>query len=98
MQRDQVIAALQAHEPEFRGAGVAGLYLFGSVARDQAGGDSDVDLFFDLDRPRGFTLFSLAALRERLEDILGSKVDLMSRAGLHPRRRPRIEAQAVRVF
>ena len=98
MKRDQVIAALRAHEPEFRDAGIGRLYVFGSVARDQARGDSDIDLIIDLDRPRGFTLFSLAALRDRLEDILGSKVDLMTRGAIHPRRRPCIEAQAIQVF
>lgn len=98
MQRDQVIAALQAHEPEFREAGIGRLYLFGSASRDQMREDSDVDVFVDLARPRGFTLFSLSALRERMQDILGSKVDVMTRAGLHPRRRPRIEAQAIQVF
>ena len=41
---------------------------------------------------------AVAALRERLENILGSRVDLMTRGGIHPRRRPRIEAQAIQVF
>lgn len=98
MQRDQVIAALRAHEPEFRDAGIGRLFLFGSAARDQMQAGSDVDLFIDLARPRGFTQFSLAALRERLQEILGSKVDVMTRAGIHPRRRPRIETQAIQVF
>jgi predicted nucleotidyltransferase len=38
------------------------------------------------------------ALQERMQEILGAKVDLMTRQGIHPRRRPRIEAGAVRVF
>ena len=98
MQRDRVITLLRRHEPELRDAGVGGLYLFGSAARDQARADSDVDIFFDLAKPRGFTLFKLAALRERMQEIVGGKVDLMTRAGIHPRRREHIEAQAIRVF
>jgi predicted nucleotidyltransferase len=98
MQREQVITLLREHEPELRGAGVGELYLFGSVARDEARRDSDIDVFVDLARPEGFTLFSLAALRERIQEIVGAKVDLMTRKALHPRRRPRIEAQAIRVF
>jgi predicted nucleotidyltransferase len=98
MQRERVITLLREHEPELRGAGVGELYLFGSVARDEGRPESDVDVFVDLDRPAGFTLFSLAALQERIQDILGAKVDLMTRTALHPRRRPRIEAQAIRVF
>jgi predicted nucleotidyltransferase len=98
MNRDQVVAALKRHEPEFRRAGVGALFLFGSVARDEARTASDVDVFFDLERPQGFTLFDLIALQERMQDILGAKIDLMTRQGIHPRRRPRIEASAVRVF
>ena len=98
MKRYQAISLLKQHEREFREAGVGGLFLFGSVARDEAADASDVDVFFDLDRPAGFTLFDLVALQERMQDILGAKVDLMTRNGIHPRRRPRIEAGAVQVF
>lgn len=98
MKRDQVIALLKQHEPEFRDAGVGALFLFGSVASDQTHDASDVDIFFDLERPQGFTVFDLLALQERMQNILGAKVDLMTRNGIHPRRRPRIEAAAVRVF
>jgi hypothetical protein len=98
MRRDQVITLLKQHEAEFRDAGVGALFLFGSVARDEARGASDVDVFMDLDRPRGFSLFDLVALQERMQDILGAKVDLMTREGIHPRRRSRIEAAALRVF
>ncbi len=98
MKRNQIITLLKHHEPEFRDAGVDALFLFGSVARDQAGDTSDIDVFFDLARPQGFTLFDLVALQERMQEILGAKVDLMTRNGIHPRRRPRIEAAAVRVF
>jgi uncharacterized protein len=98
MKRDQVITLLKQHEPEFRAAGVGAVFLFGSVARDQAHEASDVDMFFDLARLQGFTLFDLVALQERMQEILGAKVDLMTRNGIHPRRRPRIEADAIRVF
>jgi predicted nucleotidyltransferase len=97
MKRDQVVALLKRHEAEFRSAGVGALSLFGSAARDEARDGSDVDLFFDLERPRGFTLFDFVALQQRMQDILGTNVDLMTRQGIHPRRR-RIEAAAVRVF
>jgi hypothetical protein len=98
MRRDHVVTLLKQHEPEFRDAGVGALFLFGSVARDEAADTSDIDVFFDLERPQGFTLFDLVALQERMQEILGAKVDLMTRQGMHPRRRPQIEAASVRVF
>jgi predicted nucleotidyltransferase len=96
--RDRAVSLLKLYEREFHEAGIGALYLFGSVARDQAHETSDVDVFFDLDRPQGFTLFDLVAVQERMQDILGAKVDVMTRKGIHPRRRERIEATAVRVF
>ena len=98
MRRQEAIDCLKRHEAEIRASGVGALYLFGSVANDSAKRNSDVDLFFDLDRPESFTLFSLVAMQERLQEILGTKVDLMTRKGIHPRRRSKIEASAVRIF
>ncbi|MEO7027432.1 MAG: nucleotidyltransferase domain-containing protein [Caulobacteraceae bacterium] len=98
MRREQAVNLLKSHEGEFRRAGLGALFLFGSVARDEAAEDSDVDVFFDLERPEGFTLFRLAAVQARMQDILRAPVDLMSRQGIHPRRRRRIESDAVKVF
>lgn len=97
MDREQVIARLRAHEAELHGFGVAHLYLFGSVARQEARTDSDVDLFFDTDNPR-FSLIELVDVQERVHDILGTESDVMARASLHPMLRPAIEAEALRVF
>ena len=98
MDRGHVIALLKQHEPALRRAGMGGLYLFGSVARAENHAGSDVDIFFDRDAAVGLTLFDLAGLQATLTILLGSHVDLMTREAIHPRRRPRIEAEAVKVF
>lgn len=49
-QADEVIAIPRAHEAELRASGVRRLSLFGSVARGDAGPDSDMDLAVELDR------------------------------------------------
>ncbi len=97
MDRALVIEKLRAHEADLHRFGVAHLYLFGSVARDDARPDSDVDLFFDTDNPR-FSLIELVDIQERVGSILGTECDVMTRASLHPMLRPRIEAEARRVF
>ncbi|MBF0334722.1 MAG: nucleotidyltransferase domain-containing protein [Alphaproteobacteria bacterium] len=97
MGREQVMAALRAHQAELHRLGVAHLYLFGSVARERARADSDVDLFFDTDNPR-FSLIELVDVQERVSRILGTESDVMTRASLHPMLRPRIEAEALLVF
>lgn len=97
MDRDPVIAALRAHETDLHDAGVARLYLFGSVARQEDRPDSDVDLFFETDNPR-FSLIELVDVQERVSGILGVEADVMTRASLHPLLRDRIETEALRVF
>jgi hypothetical protein len=97
MERDAVIATLQAHEAELKQLGVEHLYLFGSTARGDASEDSDVDLFFD--HPEGsLGLFQLMDVKERATSILRCKTDIMTRRSLHPVLRERIEASALQVF
>lgn len=98
MRRADVIARLKEAEPALRSFGVAGLYLFGSHARDEAQPDSDVDVFIDKDksRPFGFGEFMDAYLL--LQERVGENIDYGTREGLHPLLRPDIEREAVRVF
>jgi mannose-6-phosphate isomerase-like protein (cupin superfamily)/predicted nucleotidyltransferase len=49
----------------------------GSVARGEAGADSDIDIVVELDRDRHIGLFGLVALERRLSGLLGRKVDLL---------------------
>ncbi len=97
MTRDQAIQALQRHTAELKTLGVRHLFLFGSVARDEARPASDVDMFFDFDDPR-FSLLDLIAVQEKLGDILKAPADVMSRGSLHPRLRGDIEKTALKVF
>jgi predicted nucleotidyltransferase len=71
---------------------------FGSVARDEAHPDSDVDLALEFDPDRQPTLFALAHLQELVEAQLGTKVDLGLRRDLRPRVAQVFERDAVRAF
>ena len=97
MKRDEAIARLQQHTAKLKRLGVERLYIFGSTARGEAGDDSDVDLFFDHEKGK-LGLFELMDVKERAASILGVKADIMTRNGLHPRLRKRIEESAERVF
>lgn len=55
--------------------GAHNVRVFGSVARGEAGPESDVDFLIDLEQGR--TLFDLSSLILDLEDALGSKVDVV---------------------
>lgn len=97
MTSEEVLIRLRQHEAELRQLGVEHLYLFGSTARDEALGHSDVDLFFDHERGR-IGLYELMDVKARTAEILGCEADVMTRRSLHPALKPRIEASAVQVF
>ncbi len=91
--RDEVLALLAAHKAELEELGVRSISIFGSVARDEAGPDSDVDVIVELSRPMGFAFFEI---ERYLEELLGRKVDVATVNGLHPRLRDRILSEAIR--
>jgi predicted nucleotidyltransferase len=78
--------------------GATALYLFGSVAQDDASAASDLDLFIDYDRNGRFNAFDLVGIKQFLEQELGVEVDVTTRDSLHPALRADIEQSAVRVF
>jgi hypothetical protein len=75
--------------------GVRHLAVFGSVARGEDRSDSAVDVFVTFDGPANFDDFM--ELKFYLEDLLGRRVDLVTRPALRPELRDRIEREAIRV-
>lgn len=98
MTRAEATLALARHADALRARGAQAAYLFGSTARDEATGSSDIDLFIDVDPGRKFSLIDLAGMRSFLAAELGIEVDLTTRGGLHPALRERIESDAIRIF
>ena len=73
--------------------GARNVRLFGSVARGEEGPDSDVDLLVEFDPDR--SLLDHVALVQDLEDLLGKKVHVTTKDGLHWYIRDRVLEQAV---
>ncbi len=94
MRRDEALRILAEHKEEIAGFGVKSLSLFGSVARDEAGQDSDVDILVEFGRPVG--LFGFIDLNDYLEGLLGRRVDLVTPDALKARLRDRILGEAIR--
>ena len=94
--RSDVQARLQAVRAEIFGSGVQRLALFGSVRRDTAHPDSDVDLLVEFE-PEQKTLAHLVDLGDLLESVLGRHVELVTAEGLSPSLRPHILADALDV-
>jgi predicted nucleotidyltransferase len=73
--------------------GARNVRVFGSVARGDAGPDSDVDFLVEMDADR--SLLDHIGLVQDLEDYLGRKVDVVSDRALHWFIRDRVLAEAV---
>jgi predicted nucleotidyltransferase len=84
--RDEILAIAERH-------GASNVRIFGSVARGEAGPDSDVDLLVDLERGR--TLIDHGQLQVDLEGLLGRKVDVVTERGLLSHLRARVLEEAV---
>lgn len=64
------------------------LGIFGSYARGEAQGDSDVDIVFETDEPN---LFRTARMKAELEELLARRVDVVRlRKQMNPRLKQRI--------
>jgi predicted nucleotidyltransferase len=96
MNRDDVIGFLSSHRQELVDRFcVLSLALFGSMARDEAGPESDVDLLVEFRETPGLTEYMRFKLW--LEDSLGRPVDLVMKKALKPWARPQVEAESIRV-
>lgn len=93
--RQEVVSRLKAHSEELRRLGVSRLELFGSVARDEARPDSDVDVLARFDS--AVTSEAFFDTKFFLEDLLDRRVDLVTEGALRERVRAAIEPELVRV-
>ena len=96
MSRDEVLALLKAALPDLqRRFGVRDLAVFGSVARNEAGPNSDVDILvaFEPGKPGGY--FQFFALQEDLQSRLQTRVDLVTVEALKRQFLDRILAEAI---
>ena len=68
---------IQTHLAELLALGARRIGVFGSFARGEAQGDSDVDVYVEFDEGKR-TYDNFFALHELLENLLGRRVDLVT--------------------
>jgi uncharacterized protein len=72
--------------------GARNVRVFGSVARDEAGEQSDIDFLVDMEPGR--SLLDLGGLLMDLKDLLGRDIDLVTEDGIYWLLRRRILKEA----
>jgi hypothetical protein len=91
------LAEVRGHSEQIRSIagryGIGNVRVFGSVARDAATSDSDLDLLVDVSPGHGY--LDLTGFALDVEDLLGVLTQVATPAGLKPRMRERILAEAV---
>ena len=70
--------------------------IFGSVARGENTEDSDIDILYRLKDTVG--LFNIVRMKDRLEEKLNKKVDLVSEKYLHPELKPYIMNDLIIIY
>ena len=96
MQLQDLLSLVKAHQPQLQNLGVQSLDLFGSVARNQARPDSDVDFLVEFSRPVG--LFGLFEVQYYLESLLDCSVDIGTVKSLRAHLREPVSKDLIRVF
>lgn len=94
MERDKILALLKSHKRQLKKFGIHSLSIFGSIARNQAKRNSDVDILVDFEKPVG--LFEFARLKMYLEAMLGRRVDLVTPQALREELREDILRESIR--
>jgi uncharacterized protein len=92
--RDDIVNILRAQMVRSR-FGIKSLFLFGSVARNEATQESDLDFIVDFDGTITFDRYM--DLKIFLEDLFGKKIDLAIEDTLKPQIRQKILEDAINV-
>ena len=96
MEKQVVLTKLESCIEEIRQRfSIKALAIFGSIARGESSDNSDVDVLVVFNRKASFDLFM--DLKFYLEDLLGTKVDLVTDKALRPQVRRAIEQEWINV-
>lgn len=93
---DYIIRILRQHLPEIREKySVSYLGIFGSYVRGEQKSDSDLDVLVEFDETPG--LLKYIEFEYYLSDLLGVKVDLVTRTGLKPNIGKRVLSEVISI-
>lgn len=73
-------------------------WVFGSYARGEETSESDVDILVRYSKDTCLGLFGIAEIIDKLETLLGKKVDLVEEDTLYPRVAKMVNAEKIQIY
>ncbi len=98
MKSQEVIDIVRGHADMLRERGVKHAALFGSVARGEAGPESDIDIMIELAPEAKVDLFAYVELKDYIADLFSGPVDVVNKRALKPHLRRPTDADAIYAF
>ena len=95
---NNALQILREHEAELRGLGIARAAIFGSVARNEARDDSDLDVLIELIDKVQMTVFDYVGIKQAVAELFAGEVDVVSSAALKPAVRRNVKRDAIYAF
>jgi predicted nucleotidyltransferase len=98
MNKHEAIEVLRRHQGDLRARGVQHAALFGSLARDEADPQSDIDIMIELAPNASLDIFAYVELKSFIAGLFSGPVDVVNRDALKPYVRPTATADSIYAF
>jgi len=83
MNKQDILNYLKSQQDKYNNKfGIKFIGLFGSFARDEANDESDIDILYEIEKDKKFSMFSYLKLISELENNFHKKVDLVRQTTL----------------
>lgn len=77
---------------------ISKVWIFGSFARDEDTFASDIDILIDVPAEKKFTLFDIAEVQDKLQQMVNKKVDVIMLKGIRPEVKKRIKNEMQLIY
>lgn len=96
MTKHEALRIIELNKKRLKEFQISTLSIFGSVVRDEATPESDIDILVEFNKDARIGIFELVRLKSYLSEILNAKADLVTPDALHPMLRDDIMREAIR--
>ena len=98
MNKRDALAILQKNAAALRARGIRHAALFGSLARDEARPDSDIDIMIELAPGASLDIFAYVELKDFVASLFPGPVDVVNKDALKPHVGPAATADSIYAF